>query len=45
MSNLLLKAEKVSKSFFKGKKEVQVVRGVNLAIEAVERVEIGRAHV
>ncbi len=40
MSNLLLKAEKVSKSFFKGKKEVQVVRGVNLAIEAGERVAI-----
>lgn len=36
----LLKAEKVCKSFFKGKKEVQVVRGVNLAIQPGEMVAI-----
>ncbi|MBI2712634.1 MAG: ABC transporter ATP-binding protein [Bdellovibrio sp.] len=37
---ILLKAEKVKKSFFKGKKEIQVVRGVDMEIHPGELVAI-----
>lgn len=40
MSDLLLQAEQIKKSFFKGKKEIQVIRGVDLAIQAGEMVAI-----
>jgi lipoprotein-releasing system ATP-binding protein len=36
----LLKAEKVQKSFFKGKKEIPVVRGVDLTIQPGEMIAI-----
>src|SRR3954452_19439777 len=36
----LMKAEKVQKSFFKGKKEIQVVRNVDLSIQPGEMVAI-----
>jgi lipoprotein-releasing system ATP-binding protein len=39
-ATVLLRAEKVSKSFFKGKKEIAVVRGVDMEIRAGEMVAI-----
>src|SRR5680860_375587 len=38
--NVLLRAEKVCKSFFKAKKEIPVVRGVDLTIKLGEMVAI-----
>lgn len=39
-SNVLIKAENVRKSFFKGKAEIPVVRGVNFTVQAGEMVAI-----
>lgn len=39
-SGVLLRAEKVAKSFFKGKKEIPVIRGVDFSIQTGELVAI-----